>query len=243
MTSYTAITSMDQKYYDHCGRTMLRSYKKHWASILPLHVYNEDNFTIKVKTIVELGWNLGHEYEQFQKRHGNERVKTFAKKGFSIIDAMNSVDCDRLIWLDADVIIRAEIPRQLLELVSPSDVLSTHFSVWHRKDDIEYHSCETGFFVLNKTHPGYQEFCNLYKDMYHRDKIEGLRRFYDGEVYGKCVEIMQAQGHKMMNLNPGRHKTPISRSVLSPYITHFKAGLKDNVDFSKLDTDDTEDEI
>ena len=106
MTKYIAITSMDQKYYEHCGRAMLRSYKKHWSGIMPLHVYNEENFTIKVKTIMELGWNLGPEYDHFQQRHSNPRVKTFAKKGFSIIDAMNTANCDRLRWLDANVIIQ-----------------------------------------------------------------------------------------------------------------------------------------
>jgi hypothetical protein len=37
-----------------------------------------------------------------------------------------------------------------------------------------------------------------------------------------------------MNLNPGRHKTPISRSVLAPYLNHFKAGVKDNIDNNAL---------
>jgi len=241
MTEYAAITSMDQKYYDHCGRAMLRNYKKHWSHLFPIYVYNEDDFNVKVKTVECLGWDLGQDYEEFQARHTNARVKTFAKKGFPIIDAMHKLDCDRLIWLDADAIIQSAIPRQLLELISPDDVLSTHFSVWHKKEDVTYHSCETGFFILNKNHKGYREFCDTYKDIYVNDKTEGLRRFYDGEVYGKTVEIMEARGHKMLNLNPGRHKTPISRSVIAPYITHFKAGLKDNIDFSKFET--PEDEI
>ena len=129
----------------------------------------------------------------------------------------------------------------LIELLSPEDVLSTHFSVWHKKDEKEYHSCETGFFILNRRHPGYEEFCNLYKDIYYNDLAEeyDLRRFYDGEVYGKCVELMEQKGHKMFNLNTGKHKTPISRSLIAPYISHFKAGLKDNIDFTKyLDEED-----
>ena len=238
MKKYHAITSMDKKYYNHCGRAMLRSYKKHWSSLFPLSVYNEDNFQVKVKTINSVGWDLGEEYEKFQNRHGNSRVKTFAKKGFPIINAMETFDCERLIWLDADTIIRAEMPKQLLEIIAPDDVLSTHFSVWHTKDGVKYHSCETGFFIVNKTHKGFDEFYKTYRDIYHNDKTDGLRRFYDGEVYGKTVEIMEAQGHDMLDLNPGRHKTPISRSVLAPYITHFKAGLKDSVDFSQFDTDD-----
>lgn len=237
MSDYVAITSMNQKYYDHCGKIMLGSYKKHWNGLFPLCVYNEDDFQVKVKTVIPVGWNLGEEYQQFQIRHSNDRVRTFAKKGFSIINAMEKINCDRLIWLDADTVIRAEMPRQLLELISPDDVLSTHFSVWHTKDNTEYHSCETGFFILNKTHKGFDEFCSTYKDIYYNDKTDHLRRFYDGEVYGKTVELMEAKGHKMLNLNPSRHKTPISRSVIAPYITHFKAGLKDSVDFSQFDVD------
>lgn len=240
MKKYQAFTSMDEKYYNHCGRAMLISYKKYWSRLMPLHVYNEDNFKIKVTTVNTLGWSLGAAYNNFQSRHTNDRVKTFAKKGFPIIHAMEnlSISAERLIWIDADVIIQAIIPQQLLDLISPDDILSTHFSVWHEKNGVTYHSCETGFFILNTTHPGYKEFCDIYKDIYHNDRIEGLRRFYDGEVYGKTVELMEAKGHKMLNLNPGRHKTPIGRSVVAPYITHYKAGLKDTVDFSKFEEKD-----
>lgn len=235
---YAAITSMNEPYYEHCGRAMLRSYKQHWHHLMPLYVYNEDNFEIKVKTVKSLGWDLGLSYEKFQKRHSNERVKTFAKKGFSIIHAMRNINAQRLIWVDADVIIQANIPHQMLDLISPDDVLSTHYSVWHEQDKKIYHSCETGFFILNTQHEGYKEFCDVYEDIYCNDRTEDLRRFYDGEVYGKTVEIMETKGYKMLNLNPGKHKTPIGRSVMAPYINHFKAGLKDSVDFSKFDVDD-----
>jgi hypothetical protein len=40
----------------------------------------------------------------------------------------------------------------------------------------------------------------------------------------------------MINLNPGKHKTPISRSVLAPYLTHYKASLKETADFKKIDS-------
>lgn len=234
---YIAYTSMDENYYNHCGKPMLLSYKKHWSHIMPLHVYNEDDFYIKVNTPISVGWNLGNDYDNFMTRHSNERVKTFAKKGFTVIHAMENIEADRIIWLDADTLIIAEIPPQLLDLISPEDTLSTHFSVWHIKDDIEYHSCETGFFILNQNHQGYREFCDTYKDIYINDKKADLRRFYDGEIYGKTVEIMAAKGHKMLNLNPGKHKTPISRSVIAPYISHLKASLKNKIDYSNVENE------
>lgn len=239
---YAAFTSMNQDYYDHCGRAMLRSYKKCLSHIMPMHVYNEDNFNVKIKTVTTLGWHESDEYKAFQKRHSNSHVKKFAKKGFSVINAMKNIECERLIWFDADTIIQNEIPQHLLELISPKDVLSTHFSVWHNKNNKEWHSCETGFFILNKTHPAFPKFYETYRDIYVNDKTDDLRRFYDGEVYGRTVELMEQKGHSMMNLNPGRHKTPISRSVLAPYLNHFKAGVKDNLDNeiieSRYDLDD-----
>jgi hypothetical protein len=234
MTRYAAFTSMNRDYYDHCGRSMLRSYKKCLAHLMPMYVYNEDNFEVKVKTVTELGWHESPEYLAFQERHLNSHVKKFAKKGFSVIHAMKNLDCERLIWFDADTIIQQEIPRHLLDLITPKDVLSTHFSVWHTKQEKDWHSCETGFFIINKTHPAFDQFYETYRDIYVNDKTDNIRRFYDGEVYGRTVELMQQKGHNMMNLNPGRHKTPISRSVLAPYLNHFKAGVKDSIDNNAL---------
>lgn len=240
---YTAITSMDRDYYDRCGRAMLRSFKTYWSTLFPLHVYNEDDFYVKVNSVLPVGWDLGKEYYSFQKRHSNTRVLTFAKKAFPIIHAMDNVESERLIWLDADTIIKDIVPLHLFELMCPDDTLSAHFSVWHIKDSVTYHSCETGFFILNTTHPGYKDFCETYKDIYYNDKTEGLRRFYDGEVYGKTVELMEAKGYKMMNLNPGRHKTPISRSILAPYLDHYKAGLKERINFEGIEHNLESDEI
>lgn len=232
---YAAITSMSQKYRDHCGNAMLESYKKHWSNI-PLYLYNED-FDYKARGVITQGWNLGIDYKRFQQRweNKNKKVSTFAKKGFSIIHAMENIDCDRLIWLDADSICKRNIHEQLLDLISPDTVLSTHFGVVHDwPSDADPHrkmfSCETGFFILNKKHTQFETFLSTYKDIYINDRELSLRRFYDGEVYGETVRLLETQGAEMLDLNPGNtHKTPIPRSLIEPYISHYKAGLKDNL--------------
>jgi len=225
---YAAITSMDKNYYNRCGKNFLSSFKKNnWGDIMPLYVYNEDNFDFNDTSFVSMGWNLGKDYNNFQARHKNNRVKTFSKKGFSIIHAMENIDCDILIWLDADTVVKQKI--DILDKIISEEHLSAHFSVWHEKEAIKYHSCETGFFMLNKNHKGFKNFMKTYKDIYVNDKIEGMRRFYDGEVYGKTIQLMIEKGHSVNNLNPAAHKTPMSRSILKEYIVHNKAGLKDRV--------------
>lgn len=232
---FAVITSMDQNYYKKIGKVMLTSYKHHWSDIMPMYVYNENDFVPKVKTINLMGWNLGQEYKNFMTRTQNSRVRTFAKKAYSIIHAMKYVDCDRLIWLDADTMIKEPIPRQLLDLITPDDVLSTHFGVKHKKNETTFFSCETGFFVLNKRHPDFDHFLKFYEKIYNENMSQGLRRFYDGEVYGKTVQMLEKSGTKMLDLNPEhKHKTPMPRSIIAPYITHYKAGLKERVDFDNM---------
>jgi hypothetical protein len=238
---YAAITSMNKTYFEHCGEAMLESYRQRWSSI-PLYLYNED-FEYKSKNVVNVGWNLGIEYENFQSRWSSERkVTTFAKKGFSIIHAMHNVECDRLIWLDADTVCARPIHGQLLDLISPDNVLSTHFGVVHNHEGKDYFSCETGFFILNKRHPKFKQFRAKYTEIYTKDRTENLRRFYDGEVYGETVRQIDAD---YLELNPGqRHKTPIPRSVVAPYIEHYKAGVKDNITNQMLkDKHSIQDEI
>lgn len=230
--NYAAITSMNEEYYNICGKDMLNSFKKHWSGLMKLYLFNETPIKFEADSIKKVGWNLGQDYKDFIERHADDAsVTKFAKKAFPIINAMSWMRCDRLIWSDADVIFKSAPPRQLLDLIAPDDVLSTHFEVrhlWPSKEDATRISvsCETGFFILNKRHPQFNEFAEIYKDIYINDRSDNLRRFYDGEVYGKTVQLMEAKGAKMLNLTTGYHKTPITRSVLGPYLTHRKAGAK-----------------
>ena len=222
---YAFITSMNEKYYYKCGKNMLDSCDKHLKDY-PVYLYNED-FTPE-HNINLLGWNLGKEYEEFiNKWPKKSSVAKFAKKGFSIIHAMENINCNYLIWIDADCIIKKDITLDLLESISSDKILSSHFSVYHFVNDKEYHSCETGFFILNKTHKKFKDFKNIYKSIYVNNDISNLRRFYDGDVYGETVNRLP--GPWINNLSTGRHKTPIPRSILRDYISHYKGkSLKDN---------------
>lgn len=223
-------TSMDQDYYDHCGKAMIHSFA-HNMKDAKLNIYNEGWFVPKEnnKSVHLRGWALGLDYNRFVRRWKKEkRVVQFSKKGFSIIKAMEEIKADRLVWLDADTIVKKHIPMQLINLMCPDDTLSAHFMVKHTKDKKDFFSCETGFFVLNTQHPHFKTFYNTYSRIYKNDENENLRRFYDGEVYGATImEIEKTTDARLMDLNPAWHKTPISRSIVSPYIEHFKAGVKE----------------
>ena len=206
---------------------MIQSFEKYWHPQYSLIVYNE-NFRPNEKCVYNMGWNLGSDYDNFQNTVSNSREKTFAKKGFSIIHAMENIDCDRLVWLDADLIITNKIKTNFFDKLMPEDKLSLHFGVWHIKENIEYFSCETGFFILNKRHSHFTKFLETYKNIYLQRDRANMRRFYDGEIYGKTVQKLDEQFMLDLNANK-KYKTPIGKSEMKHYISHLKAGLKDRV--------------
>ena len=214
---YAMISTMNEKYYNICGKSMLDSYIEH-CSHIPLFLYNE-NFTPTHNVNLQ-GWNLGTEYEKFQSRH-RKRTATFGKKAFSVIHAMNNIDCEYLIWIDADAIFQKSLDDDVLNQVANENILSSHLSVYHEVEGIEYHSCETGFFVLNKKHKMFEQFKNTYISIYVNDDSKNLRRFYDGDVYGEVINRLGNEAMNNLNIDP-KYKTPIKRSILKEYIQHHK---------------------
>ena len=235
MKTYAVITSMSDAYYQQIGRACIESFGAHWPKEIPLYVFDENIVDPpKRKWTTYVPWSdLGHDLKNFCRRNEIGRVQTFAKKAFSVIAGLKMFDVDRLIWLDADVISTSDINTQLLDLITPDHVLSTHYGVKHnwpteQEPDRMCFSCETGFFAVNRRHPQFQQFLNRYQEYYLKDLGRLLRRFYDGDVYGAVVQEFENAGTKMFELNPEqRHRTPIPRSVLAPYIHHYKAGAKE----------------
>ena len=242
MKTYAVITSMDDAYYQKCGRACIESFGANWPKNIHLYVYNEGIADPpKEKWVTFMSWSLlGPDFHEFSARENSGRTKTFAKKAFSIMAGLQNIGVDRLIWLDADVITTYPVNEQLLDMITPDHVLSTHYGVKHEwpsdtdPNRISF-SCETGFFILNCKHPEFQNFAKRYNEYYMKDLGKNLRRFYDGEVYGAVVSEFENKGVSMMELNPGqKHKTPIPRSIMAPYIMHYKAGAKDPFDSTAL---------
>lgn len=223
-------TSMNQAYYNNYGRHMVESYKKYMLPKMPLYIYNED-FSINDPDINELNWPMDDNYFFFQKRwETRPRITLFAKKGFSVIHAMENIEADYLIWVDADCQFVETISTRALEILLDRKYVAGCFGVWHKKSELEYYSCETGVFVLNKKHQDFSKFRDRYKDIYIHDDTSNLRRFYDGEVFGAVVKELTEQGIMIQDfslLKQKRYKTPIKHSFLNEFIKHFKGkGLK-----------------
>jgi hypothetical protein len=238
MRKVTVITSFDQSYYDKVGKHCLETMLQYWDPNIHIVLYVEDFELFNNSRFVKVPFeDLDPDYFVFQKEKRKASEKTFAKKAYSIIHAMENIETDILVWLDADVVTKKHITKEFIESLIPEDKLSTHLGVWHhaiKHDETSplMFSCETGFFALNKNHKHYDKFVKRYKERYVNREKEDLRRFYDGDVYGAVVKEFKEK--EMNDINPGMHKTPMSRSILKSYLVHFKHGLKRRDDFEKL---------
>jgi hypothetical protein len=230
MKKINIITSFNESYYNLIGKDCVGSFLKYWPENFHLTCYVEKMRLENHPRIHQISFDeLPQSYFEFQQSDYKPRVKTFAKKGYSIIHAMENLNCDILIWIDSDVLTHAPITKDFLEKICSDKNLATFLGVWHEADGKNYFSCESSFFVVNKNHKNFLKFSKRYREYYDNRLTKNLRRFYDGEVLGATIKDLEELGG-MCDLNLTGSKTPMPRSILKDFCTHFKAGLKDQED-------------
>jgi hypothetical protein len=103
--------------------------------------------------------------------------------------------------------------------------------VWHHKDKDDPNSelkfsVESGFFIVNTQHKGFEKFASRYREYYDKKITQGLRRFYDGEVLGAVIQEFQSQ-FKFNDLCATSQiiqtKSPLRYTDLGKYILHYKS--------------------
>jgi hypothetical protein len=222
------ITSFNQSYYDTIGKDCVSTWLTHWPESYELTCYVEDMRLPHNDRIQQIDFSeLGHEYRSFQASDLSGRTKIFAKKAFSIIHAMQHLDADRIMWLDADVLTLRDVSIDLLDSVMPDHVVSTHMGVYYTEHKTgvkgDWLVPETGVFVLNKCHPVFDVFCDTYHRRYRERDFAGLRRSYDNDVYGAVIQQHAIPSFDLCQSLGKPYKTPLKHTVLGPYLHHYKA--------------------
>lgn len=233
MKSISVITSFNEHYYNLIGKYSAESFLKCWPNSITLTCYVEE-FTMPIvnSRITEITFdNLSKEYFIFQQdERFKDRVKTFAKKAYSIIHALENNTADRIIWLDADVISIKKITTDFLLEMCPDDILLSYMRVWHQIDkndptSVEVPSAESGFFIVNTKHPEFKNFSQRYREYYDKRITKNLRRFYDGEVLGAVAKEFE-NTCKIIDLCESvekKYNSPMRHLEIGKYLTHYKS--------------------
>ena len=163
------ITSFNEDYYQRIGRDCVESWLRYWPQDLRLTCYVENFRMPEHARINQIDFdNLCDGYRTFQASDARPRVKTFAKKAYSVMHAMEQLDCDRLVWIDADTITTASVNESDIMGLCQQEVCATFMGVYHHLDKHDpasplMFSAETGLFILNKRHPQFRQFSTRYR--------------------------------------------------------------------------------
>lgn len=240
------ITSFSKKYYEHIGKYSISTWLKYWPKDIKMRCYVEECRLEETKRIMQIPLSsLDSEFHGFMNdNRWKPRIKTFAKKGYSWVDAVENSAADWLIWLDADLMTKQPITYEILEKYCHPKTLASFMGVWYEDKKVEgvgivplekpLFGSETCIYFFNLKHPEAKNFARRYKEYYTKGITENLRRFIDTDVWGACVIEFEEKGVRFNNFNPGNYKTPLPRTELHPYLQHLKAGLKDVDDLESL---------
>ena len=228
------ISSQGIDQWNQYGKELVDSFLKHWPDDISLILYTEDidkfprlDNRIILKDLPKLA---GKDYYNFMDSLPDRsvwgRCKKFAKKAFSIINEVENVNEGYIIWIDADVKTKKDVPIDFLLEVCPHDCLTAHLGLtqYIPKFKNTVYSSETGFFVINCEHPDKQKFLKEYKRSYIEKDFEGLRKPFDAEVFARTIKKI---GSNYRELSPDLNLLgPFRKSILSEYMYHYKAKHK-----------------
>lgn len=222
------ITSMNQEYYDRIGRDCIDTYLNHWSGDLAVYAESVNIPDHDRLTVIDFD-QLGSEYEDFQSDHSlSRRCKTFAKKAFSVLHAIEHAKTDWIIWIDADVITQQSDPADVLRKILRPKYLAMYMGVqynWHEGTNKhgDWLVPETGFFGINLRHLKTPAFAKEYRRRYLERDFADLRRSYDNDVFGAAVRSTPADYLDLCRGLDKPYKTPLKHTVFGEYLHHYKA--------------------
>lgn len=248
MTKIVCITSMNELYHDHIGKLMIESWSKFWPKDCELIVYQE-GFEIKnFDNVTGVSWeeNCLESWEKFSEKAKGPAVK-FAKKGYSMIAGMKNIDCDLLIWVDADVITCKEFPREKIESILPAGKLIAFFDTYYQTNpnytkeeyldiDRPFSAAESGFVIINKRHQYFKDYLAEYERLYNSETpLPGVFEWFDGNVCSTAAyEFREYVEDLSLLRTTNKTQTPLNRSWIREYCYHAKAKQKNSLDLDSM---------
>ena len=251
MKRYTVITTFNQAGLDKYGQHMINTFEQHWPTDVDLVVYTENCEPIISKTNVrkvdllanskhckrfvkrhkdnpEANGGLGpHNQHKWRKdKHFKWQGLRFSYKVFSIHHAVQNIDTEWLIWVDADTLTHSAITLAFLDSVCPKDSMVTHLG---RGD--KYHS-ECGWVGYNLYNPQTHDFVQDFANMYINDTMFNEKEWHDSYLFDVVRKrYRDTKGARFHNLNPdpdlkGLAGHPFVNSELGKYMDHMKGDRK-----------------
>jgi hypothetical protein len=145
----------------------------------------------------------------------------FAHKSFALFHAAAHCDADVLIWLDADIIVFADLPLPFLESLVPPGCFVAFLA--------RPNHSECGLVGYNLRHPAVRLFLDQFRRFYVEDLLFREAEYHDAYLFDRLRRRFERCGHRSHDMAEGaglagRHV--FVNSVLGQYMDHLKGSRK-----------------
>ena len=227
-----AITTFSAKNYDDYAHRLLKSIDR-WPGTLIAYVEEQPDFTHEkieyrdfwdvklpggpsiqdfIDEVTKMGLDGGDPYNY------NEDVAKFCRKVFVQYDALKGQK-DKMFWLDADIEITDDIPKEFLQ-----DLFMGHPLCYLGRQGF-YSECS--FIGFDMSHNILRHFLSDYVSMFTTGQILQYKWWHDCTAFDVTRQKYDIFGH---NLSPyfrmGRGLHVFPDSVLADYMRHDKGNRK-----------------
>jgi hypothetical protein len=220
------VTTFSDAGYEKYARTFLQSCDKFLDATIDMVVYvdNVDPGTKRVQT--RQLESCAPELTQFKQRNAYRdstefkySAIRFSHKVYAMCHAARTMDCDMLVWLDADT--------EMLSPVTPQTFLSKldagYFVAYLDRMPVY---TETGFLAFDMRCAHAQEFFNRMQAYYDTDAVFDLDQWHDCYVFDAVRTQMQSEGKiQGFNVAPPVRKNHFNMLFKGTMI-HYKGDRK-----------------
>lgn len=228
MTRYVALTTCNAEQWRKHGRAMAATYKRHWPIEVPLLIYSEgfDGGALGIDLERAAPWLV-----EFKARHRDQRYRggpggrdyrhdavRFAHKVAAIGAAAEYVECDVLIWLDADTVTFAPVTGEWLDSLFPEPAVVA----WLDRDHA-YPECGWLMFRM----PAARAVIAQVVETYQTGELFKLREWHDSFVFEHVVKRAGVPVHSLSGPAGRRHTGhPWLGSPLAEVADHLKGEVR-----------------
>jgi len=226
MSKLVIVTTFSDEGYEKYARTFLESCEKNLDSAVDVVAYVD---TVQVQSnriqsrVLETS---APELTAFKQRNAyrdspvfQQAAIRFSHKVYAMCHAARTIDCDMLIWLDADTEMLTSITDEtFLRTMAPG-----HFVSYLDRTPVY---TETGYLAFDMRHPHAQEFFAKMQAYYDTDSVFDLDQWHDCYVFDAVRTEMQKLGKILAhNAAPPAKKNHFNE-LFKGVMIHYKGDRK-----------------
>jgi hypothetical protein len=202
MPSVAVVTTFAKDHINLYGKGFVESFKANCN--YPLYIYAEDftaedigcnvvDFYTAIPEHTKFKDSIQTQISSLDKKEQNRLRKAlrWSYKSFVIIHALENINADYIVWIDADVETVNTIPNNLIE-----SLCGKYLMMCYPQNLDDGVHVESGFVIFNKQHPNIQAVINHYRRGYHLEQILTIKKPWDGYWLANLITTNQTVKEK-----------------------------------------------